>query len=106
MYIKPGDKSLKELMVEMEEGIMITDVQGLHAGLNPISGDFSLSAQGYKIEKGKIMFPVNQITISGNFLDMMKDIIEIGDDLKFGLPSSAYIGSPSIRIKSLDVAGE
>jgi len=106
MYIKPGNKSLNEIMVEMEEGIMITDVQGLHAGLNPISGDFSLSAQGYKIEKGKIMFPVNQITISGNFLDMMKDIIEIGDDLKFGLPSSAYIGSPSIRIKSLDVAGE
>ncbi len=106
MYIKPGDKKLGDLIKEVEEGLLITDVQGLHAGLNPISGDFSLSAQGFLIKEGKIKDPVNQITISGNFLEMLKNVDEVGEDLRFGLPSSAYIGSPSLKIKSLDIAGE
>jgi len=106
MYIEPGEKKLDALINGVEEGLMITDVQGLHAGLNPISGDFSLSAQGFLIQKGEIKEPVNQITISGNFLEMLKNVEEVGKDLRFGLPSNAYIGSPSLKIKNLDVAGE
>ncbi|MFO7887051.1 MAG: TldD/PmbA family protein [Eubacteriales bacterium] len=106
MYIEPGEKKLDALISGVEEGLMITDVQGLHAGLNPISGDFSLSAQGFLIKKGEIKEPVNQITISGNFLQMLSNVEEIGKDLRFGLPSSSYIGSPSLKIKNLDVAGE
>ena len=105
MYIKPGDIDLEQMIKNINEGILITDVQGLHAGLNPISGDFSLSAQGLLIQKGAIKEPVNQITISGNFLEMLKNVEEVGEDLRFGLPSSSYIGSPSLKIKDLDVAG-
>ncbi len=51
----------------MDSGVYITDLQGLHSGLNPVSGDYSLSAHGYEIENGKIKRPINQITIAGNF---------------------------------------
>ena len=85
---------------------MITNLDGLHSGLNAISGDFSLSASGYEIENGKIKRPVEQITVAGNFFEMLKNIEEIGNDLKFGLPGASYIGCPSIKFKSLAVAGE
>lgn len=106
MYIEKGSKSLEELVATIDNGLYITSLDGLHAGLNSVSGDFSLSSSGFVIENGKISRPVEQITVAGNFFNMIKDIEEVGCDLKFGLPGSAYIGSPSLKIKSLAVAGE
>lgn len=103
LYVKKGEKSLDELLNTMGSGVMITDVQGLHSGLNPVSGDFSLSAQGYLIENGKIAKPVNLITIAGNFFEVLKDIEEVGSDFRFSMNG---VGSPSIRIKKLAIAGE
>lgn len=105
-YIEKGKSTLDEIIKNTENGIMLIDLQGLHSGLNPISGDFSLSCYGFLIEKGIIIRPVNQITVSGNFFQMIKDIEEIGSDLRFGLPSDSYIGSPSIKFKNLSIAGE
>ncbi len=106
MYIEKGRASLEEMISTVEKGIMIIELQGLHSGVNTVSGDFSLSAHGFLIEKGKISRPVNQITIAGNFYDILKSIIEIGTDLKFALPGGVYIGSPSLKIKELSVSGE
>ena len=90
-----------------DHGLLIIDVQGLHSGANPVSGDYSLSAYGYEIENGNIKKPINQITIAGNFYDTLKDIEKIGNDLKFALPGmGGQIGSPSIKIKKLSVSGE
>lgn len=105
-YIQPGNKSLDELIASVDKGILITELQGLHSGLNAISGDFSLAALGYEIENGKIKKPVEQITMAGNYFEMLKNIEEVGSDLKFGLPGGSYIGSPSIKIKKLAIAGE
>ncbi|RKD30566.1 TldD/PmbA family protein [Thermohalobacter berrensis] len=107
MYIKKGQNSFNKIIEDIEKGILIIDVQGLHSGLNPVSGDFSLSAYGYEIEKGKIKRPINQITIAGNFFDMLKEIEVIADDLKFVLPSgNGFIGSPSLKIKKLSISGK
>jgi len=106
MYIENGSTSIEDMIKSTENGIMIIDVQGLHSGLNAVSGDFSLSAYGYLIEKGKIARPVNQITIAGNFYEVLNSIEAVGDDLRFGFPSSGYIGSPSLKIRSLAIAGK
>ncbi|MCT4596944.1 MAG: TldD/PmbA family protein [Vallitalea sp.] len=106
MYIEKGDVSFDDMVKSIEKGLIIINVQGLHSGLNTISGDFSLSAYGYEIIDGEINRPVNQITISGNYFNLLKDIEQISDDLKFTMPGYGYIGSPSIKIKSLSVAGE
>ncbi len=101
-YIEKGSMTLEEMAEAVGEGLFITDVAGLHSGTNSISGDFSVAAEGFKIEKGKITSPVNQITIASNFYDVLKNIEIIGDDLKF---NSSAIGSPSVVIKDISVAG-
>lgn len=103
LYIQPGTDSFEELARKVDNGIYITDVQGLHSGLNSISGDFSLSASGYLVTNGAIGQPVHEITIAGNFFEMLNDIKGIGADLDFGASS---VGCPSIWIGALAVSGE
>lgn len=106
MYIENGNTDFEEIISNVEEGILIIDLQGLHSGLDTVSGDFSLSAYGYVIKDGKIDRPVNQITIAGNLYEMLKNVEEVCNDLHFKLPGYGYIGSPSLKISSLSVAGE
>lgn len=102
-YIQAGDKSYQQLLEEMGEGLIIISVQGLHSGANPVSGDFSLGAYGYYVKDGRIQRPVDQITIAGNFFDLLKNVVAIGSDLEF---DSSGVGSPSLLIKELAVAGK
>lgn len=109
-YIVPSSDNLEDrkcidLCKNMKDGLLINDISGLHAGINHISGDFSLLAGGFLIENGEKVRPVEQITISGNVLELFNNICEIGSDLYFGMPSSGPIGSPSILIKDIDVSG-
>jgi len=105
-FVEKGERTLDEMVADIDKGILITELQGLHSGLNSVSGDFSLAALGFLIQDGKISRPVEQITMAGNYFDMLKNIEETGSDLKFGMPGEAYIGSPSLRIKKLSIAGE
>ncbi len=104
MYIEPSEITFESMISDIERGLMVTEVQGLHSGLNTISGDFSLSALGFLIESGKVGRPVNQITIAGNYFDMLNDVENLASDLEFVMPG--VIGSPSLKIKKLSVAGE
>lgn len=102
-YVERGKCSFEELMNHMDNGLYITDFMGMHSGTNPISGDFSLSAEGFLIESGKVIRPVEQITVAGNFYTLLQDILEVGDDLYFAASGK---GSPSIWIKNVAVAGK
>ena len=102
-YLKPGEKTQAELFADMGDGLVITEVSGLHAGANPISGDFSLIAQGYTVKDGKKDKPVEQITVAGNFYQLLKNIRAVGSDLTF--PGSP-IGSPSVDVGEIAVAGK
>lgn len=103
-YFEPGEKSIDELISEMENGIHIVELEGMHSGFNPISGDFSLPAKGYLVENGKKVHAVNQITVSGNYYDSLKNITNVASDLKFAMGGGT--GSPSVLIEKLAVAGE
>ena len=70
LSLKPGKKSQEELFEMAGDGVYITDVSGLHAGLNPQSGNFSLQSTGFLIENGKKGKPLDLITIGGNLLDV------------------------------------
>ena len=105
LYIKEGDKSFEELLSFVENGIYIIDLAGLHSGANAVTGDFSLAAEGIKIENGVLKGAIKHITIAGNFFDLLNNIEEVGNDLEESGVTSGY-GSPSILIKELSVAGE
>ena len=102
-YIVPGDKSFEDLCKEVGNGVIITEFAGLHSGASAVTGDFSLAAKGFMIEDGKKTFPVEQITVAGNFFTLLKDIEAVGSDLKFPMSS---IGSPAVVVKELSVAGK
>ena len=102
-YIQPSDVSFEQLLETMDCGLVIDELNGLHAGLNPITTDFSLQAAGYYVENGKIVKPVNLITVAGNFLDMMKEVEAVGSDLEDALSSAS---APSILFKNLSISGE
>jgi PmbA protein len=104
-YIKPGTLSFDGLLQQIGEGLLITELEGLHAGLNPVSGDFSLAAKGFRITRGKKGAPVEQITLAGNFYDLLHHIAALADDLYLDMMSGA-VGSPTLWIKGLSVAGE
>lgn len=100
MFIAPGEKSQDDLIASLDNGVLITNLAGLHSGTNTISGDFSVAATGFHIKDGKISSPVKQMTIAGNFFDLINDIEEIGSDLHF---RPGGYGSPSLRVKELSV---
>jgi len=102
-YIENGEKSVEEIYQLVGNGVLITDLAGLHSGASAVTGDFSLAAKGFYIENGVKSYPVEQITIAGNFFELLKNIEEVGNDLLFPMSS---IGSPSIYVKELSVAGK
>ena len=103
LYLKPGKKNLEQLFEEVGDGVYITDVSGLHAGLNPQSGNFSLQSTGFMIENGKKGKPLDLITVSGNLLEVFQDIIEIGNDVTV---SPSGVSAESVLIKKLSVSGK
>ena len=106
LIVEAGDKTLDELLEEAGEGIMLTDLSGLHAGVNAISGDFSLLCEGYLIENGKMGRPVEQITVAGNFYDVIKSIKSVGNDI-INVPSGeGEFFTPSVYIESLAISGD
>lgn len=105
-FIEPGEYAYPELVESLDDGLIIIDVQGTHSGANPVSGDFSLGAFGYLVEGGRIVRPVDQITIAGNFFKLLESVEAIGSDLEFEVPSvRGNVGSPSLIISGLAVAG-
>ena len=106
LYVEVGDKSYEEMIKALGNGIIITEVQGTHSGANPVSGDFSLAAKGFLVEDGVVIRADEQITIAGNYFEIMKDTIEVGVDFKLGMPrGGSCFGSPSVLIREISVAG-
>lgn len=102
-YIKNGEMPFNEMLKNVSDGIYIKELSGLHSGVNSISGDFSLLAEGFLIKNGEITKPVEQITIAGNYFEMMNSIKALANDLKF---STSGVGSPSVFVGELAVSGE
>ena len=103
LYLEPGKLSEDEIIATVEKGIYVTEVNGLHAGLNPISGAFNVQASGYMIENGKKTNPITLFVISGNFYEMMNDVEHIGSNLSERFVS---VAAPTIKVNKLMVSGK
>ncbi|HPK15115.1 MAG TPA: metallopeptidase TldD-related protein, partial [Clostridia bacterium] len=105
-YIRPGQKSDDALMRELGNGLFITEMDGMHAGLDPVSGEFSLIAKGMLVENGKPVRPVDQITVGGSFTKLLGGVLAVGGSLYFNPPrGGGAIGSPAILVDGLVVSG-
>jgi PmbA protein len=100
LFIEPGEQDLDALMLTMQTGLLVTDMIGF--GVNQVTGDYSRGASGFWIENGEIQYPVEEITVAGNLLEMYRQIVAVGKDVD----SRGNVRTGSVLIENMTVAGE
>lgn len=107
MYLAPGELTEEELLKKAGSGVFINELGGLHAGADPISGDFSLQSAGFLIEDGKKTTHVKSFTVAGNFYELLEKITALSDKVEFpaAMGETAF-GSPCVLVENLSVAGK
>ena len=104
LYIAPGELTNEELMKKLGDGLYLTSLQGLHAGANVQSGDFSLQADGYLVKDGVKAAPIKNFTVADNFYQLLKKVDAISSEVKFGVGSD--YGSPEVLFTDIAVSGK
>jgi PmbA protein len=98
LHLAAGSDTPEALMADIAEGFYVTDLIGV--GVNQVTGDYSRGASGFWIENGKRSYPVSEVTIAGNLIDMFQTLLP-ANDLEFRFGTNA----PSVRVEGLTVAG-
>jgi PmbA protein len=98
LYLAAGKASVQELIGDIKQGFYVTELMGM--GVNGVTGDYSRGAAGFWIENGEIAFPVAEVTIAGNLIDMYARLTP-ASDLAFRQGTNA----PTVRIDGMTLAG-
>lgn len=99
LYLEPGAASPEALMADIKQGLYITEMIGM--GINGVTGDYSRGASGFWIEDGQRAYPVSELTVAGNLIDMFANLTA-ADDLVLRYGTDA----PTLRIEGMTVAGQ
>ena len=102
LSLVPGARRQDEIIAGIDDGLLVQQMQGLHSGVNPISGDFSTGAAGLLITNGEIGAPVREFTIASTLQRMLLDIVEVGGDIDW-LPMRA--AGMSLVIDDITMSG-
>ena len=102
LSLQPGTRPQSDLVAGIDDGVLIQMVQGLHSGVNPVSGDFSTGASGLLIGGGQLGAPVREFTIGSTIQRMLQDVVEVGGDVEW-LPMSA--AGVSLVIRDVTMSG-
>lgn len=100
LYMEPGTQPPEELIREVKSGFYVTAMLG--RGADPVTGEYSRGANGMWIENGELAYPVQEVTVAGNMLQMLQDLDGIGSDLQF----RGSAGAPTLRFKQLTISGD
>ena len=104
-YMQAGRISRDDLLAGVKDGLYVTEVSGLHASVDQVTGNFSIPSKGLMIKDGQLGKPVANITISGNIFDFFKDIDAIADDLTWE-PREFAIGVPTFKVGKIKISGK
>ena len=99
LILAAGDTSPQDIIKSVASGLYVTELMGF--GINPTTGDYSRGATGIWIENGELTYPVHEITVAGNLLQMFRDIDAVGNDLVL----RHSVAAPTVKIAKLTVAG-
>jgi PmbA protein len=98
LHLSAGADTPEALMADIAEGFYVTDLIGM--GVNQVTGDYSRGASGFWIENGRRSYPVSEVTIAGNLVEMFRALLP-ANDLEFRFGTNA----PTLRVEGLTVAG-
>jgi PmbA protein len=99
----PGKLSQAEILSQVGDGVFVQSVSGVHSGVNPVSGDFSVGAEGLMIRSGELAEPVREMTVASTLQRMLQGLRHIGADLEW-LPGMA--AGLTLAIDDVSVAGD
>jgi len=99
LVLNPGEKDLEGLLADISRGILVTGFNGGNS--NSVTGDFSYGIEGFLVEKGELVRPVAEMNITGNFLQLWKDLVAVGNDVD---PSRSW-RLPSLVFNNVDFSG-
>lgn len=102
LVMSPGSRSFEELVASIDHGLYVASFAGLHSGVNPVSGDFSVGADGLTITDGSLGAPVREMTIASTMQRLLLDVSEVGGDFEW-LPAGS--GGCSLVIDDVAVSG-
>jgi len=88
LTLTPGAGSFDDVLRTVGDGLLVQSITGVHSGVNPVSGDFSVGAEGLMIRHGQVAEPIREATIASTLQRMLLEVIAIGGDLEW-LPGIA-----------------
>jgi PmbA protein len=88
LALEPGTKDQAEIIAEVGDGFLVQSITGVHSGVNRVSGDFSVGAEGLLIRGGELAEPVREVTIASTIQRMLQHVVAVGSDIEW-LPGSA-----------------
>ena len=102
LQLVPGERSQAELLASIGDGLLVQSVQGIHSGVNAVSGDFSTGASGLMFRNGQVAEPVREFPIASTLQRMLLDVVEVGGDVDW-LPMRA--AGVSLVVEGITVSG-
>ncbi len=104
LIVEPGEESFDGLLARAGAGVYVTDVAGLHSGVNPVSGTFSVGATGRLIEGGRLAAAADEFTIASNLTEMLKAVIAAGSEARW-VPFGGSVRTPALLIGEMAIGG-
>jgi PmbA protein len=102
--VEGGDRDLGGLLAQAGDGLYVTEVAGLHSGVNPVSGTFSVGAVGRLVENGELAGPVREMTIASDLVSMLKAVRSVGSDPRW-VPFGGSVKAAPVLVGEMAVSG-
>jgi PmbA protein len=102
LVLAPGRSTPEQVLAQLGDGLLVQSVTGLHSGVNPVSGDFSVGAEGVMFRGGEVAEPVREVTIASSIQRMLQGVAAVGNDIEW-LPSSA--AGLTLAISEMSMSG-
>jgi PmbA protein len=104
LVVSSGDAGLEQLLDQAGEGVYVNDVAGLHSGVNPVTGVFSVGASGLAIRAGERAEPLREFTIAGDLVSMLRAVRAAGSEARW-VPFGGSVSAPLLLIGEMTVSG-
>ena len=102
LSLQPGRHDQSEIIADVGDGFLVQSITGVHSGVNPVSGDFSVGAEGLMIRGGELAEPVREVTIASTIQRMLQHVVAIGSDVEW-LPGAA--NGVTLAIDEMSMSG-
>ncbi|MBK5230420.1 MAG: hypothetical protein JJE27_04520 [Thermoleophilia bacterium] len=103
--LEPGELTLEELIAQAGDGLYVTQVVGLHSGVNPVSGVFSVGAAGIEIKNGELAGAVREATIASDLITMLGAVRAVGRERRW-IPFGGSVYAAPLLVDEMTIAGE